>query len=156
MTHEFKTKTILCAAFPGTGKTHICKHTKLKATEVEFWQYESQTQYIQDVKALIGEVDFVFLSTEVEGLQLLHNEGLEIFLVYPQKNLRNEYLDRYIERDNPYDFIGTMMKFWDTTIEKLQEQKYCKHFVLEKNQYLNDVLNLFSKPFTQSERIEDI
>ncbi len=156
MTHEFKTKTILCAAFPGTGKTHICKHTKLKATEVEFWQYESQTQYIQDVKSLIGEVDFVFLSTEVEGLQLLHNEGLEIFLVYPQKNLRNEYLDRYIERDNPYDFIGTMMKFWDTTIEKLQEQKYCKHFVLEKNQYLNDVLNLFSKPSTQSERIEDI
>lgn len=156
MTHEFKTKTILCAAFPGTGKTHICKHTKLKATEVEFWQYESQTQYIQDVKALIGEVDFVFLSTEVEGLQLLHNEGLEIFLVYPQKNLRNEYLDRYIERDNPYDFIGTMMKFWDTTIEKLQEQKYCKHFILEKNQYLNDVLNLFSKPSTQSECIEDI
>ena len=156
MTHEFKTKTILCAAFPGTGKTHICKHTKLKATEVEFWQYESQTQYIQDVKALIGEVDFVFLSTEVEGLQLLYNEGLEIFLVYPQKNLRNEYLDRYIERDNPYDFIGTMMKFWDTTIEKLQEQKYFKHFILEKNQYLNDVLNLFSKPSTQSERIEDI
>ena len=144
MTHEFKTKTILCAAFPGTGKTHICKHTKLKATEVEFWQYESQTQYIQDVKALIGEVDFVFLSTEVEGLQLLHNEGLEIFLVYPQKNLRNEYLDRYIERDNPYDFIGTMMKFWNTTIEKLQELKYCKHLVLEKNQYLSDILHLFS------------
>jgi len=111
---------------------------------VEFWQYKSQKQYIQDVKAQLGKVDFVFLSTEVEGLQLLHNEGLEIFLVYPQKNLRNEYLDRYIERDNPYDFIGTMMKFWDTTIEKLQEQKYCKQFVLEKNQYLSDILHLFS------------
>ena len=111
---------------------------------MEFWQYKSQKQYIQDVKAQLGKVDFVFLSTEVEGLQLLHNEGLEIFLVYPQKNLRNEYLDRYIERDNPYDFIGTMMKFWDTTIEKLQELKYCKHFVLEKNQYLSDILHLFS------------
>jgi hypothetical protein len=153
---KLETKTILCAAFPGTGKTFICNNSKLKAIEVEFWQYESQKQYIQDVKAQIGKVDFVFLSTEVEGLQLLYNEGLEICLVYPKKNLRNEYLDRYIERDNPYDFIGTMMKFWDTTIEKLQEQKYCKHFVLEKNQYLNDVLYLFSISSTQSECIKDI
>jgi hypothetical protein len=146
MIYESKTKTILCAAFPGTGKTYFCGHSQLKAIEVEFWQYESRKQYIQDVKAQMGKVDFVFLSTDVEGLQLLHNEGLEIFLVYPQKNLRNKYLDRYIERDNPYDFIGTMMKYWDATIEKLKEQKYCKHIVLEKNQYLSDVLHLLSQP----------
>lgn len=153
---KLETKTILCAAFPGTGKTFICNNSKLKAIEVEFWQYESQKQFIQDVKSQLGKVDIIFLSTEFEGLQLLHNEGLEFCLVYPQKNLRNEYLDRYIERDNPYDFIGTMMKYWDTTIEKLKEQKYCKHIILEKNQYLNDVLHLLIQPSTQSECIKDI
>jgi hypothetical protein len=38
------------------------------------------------------------------------------------------------------------MKYWDATIEKLKEQKYCKHIVLEKNQYLSDVLHLLSQP----------
>jgi hypothetical protein len=49
-------------------------------------------------------------------------------------------LDRYIERDSPYDFIGTFMKHWDIWINELKEQKYCKHIVLKKGQYLQDIL----------------
>ena len=64
-------------------------------------------------------------------LKLLKDEGFEITLVYPENELRNEYLDRYIARDSPYDFIGSLMKYWDKFINELKEQKYCKHKVLK-------------------------
>jgi hypothetical protein len=135
--------TVLCAAFCGTGKTYLCQKSNVNAIEIEYWKYKNlKEKFIQDIKEQIGEVDYIFLSTEIESLKLLHNEGLDIVLIYPKKELRNEYLDRYIIRDNPYDFIGTMMKYWDSTIDELQKQNYCKHIVLEKNQYIHNVLSL--------------
>ncbi|MCK9417626.1 hypothetical protein M0Q97_13370 [Candidatus Dojkabacteria bacterium] len=70
----------------------------------------------------------------------LNDLGIEIQLIYPKNELRNEYLDRFIDRDSPYDFIGTIMKHWNIWINELKEQKYYKHIVLEKGQYLQDIL----------------
>ena len=136
-------QTLLYAAFCGTGKTYICEKTNKKAVEVEYWKYKENglfKEYVEDVKRYIGKVDYIFIATEPEGMKLLVNEGLKIILVYPKNELRNEYLDRYIERDSPYDFIGTFMKHWNIWIDELKEQKYCDHIVLESGQYLQDVL----------------
>ncbi len=136
-------KTILCAAFCGSGKTYICEKTNIKAIEIEYWKYKDiglQKEYIEDVRKNIGKVDYIFISTDPEGLKLLHEDGFEITLVYPENELRNEYLDRYIVRDSPYDFIGTFMKYWNLWIDELKDQKYCKHIVLKSGQYLKDVL----------------
>ena len=136
-------KTILCAAFCGSGKTYICEKTNIKAIEIEYWKYKDnglRKEYIEDVRKNIGKVDYIFISTDPEGLKLLHEDGFEITLVYPENELRNEYLDRYILRDSPYDFIGTFMKYWNLWIDELKEQKYCKHIVLKSGQYLKDVL----------------
>jgi hypothetical protein len=136
-------KTILYAAFPGTGKTYICNNTNIKAIEIEYWKYKEKglfKEYVSDVKKHFNNVDYIFLSTDPEGLKLLHNEGFEITLVYPDNNLRNEYLDRYIDRDSPYDFIGTFMKHWNLWIDELKTINYCKHIILKNRQYLNDIL----------------
>ena len=135
--------TILCAAFCGAGKTYICEKTDIKAVEVEYWKYKNkglQKEYIEDIKKYIGKVDYIFIATEPEGLKLLHEEGFDITLVYPKNELRNEYLDRYLKRDSPHDFIGVFMKYWDPWINELKEQTYCNHIILEKGQYLQDVL----------------
>ena len=160
LTYQFKTKlnrmdktlnkhqtatdiyTVLCAAFCGAGKTYICEKTDIKAVEVEYWKYKEKglfKEYIEDVKKHIGKVDYIFIA-EPDGMKLLADGGFDITLVYPKNELRNEYLDRYIERDSPYDFIGAFMKHWNIWIDELKEQKYCKHIVLEKGQYLQDVL----------------
>lgn len=136
-------KTLIFACFCGTGKTYICDQTDINAIEIEYWKYKEeglQKQYIRDVKKQIGNVDYIFLSTEPEGLKLLYEQGIDITLIYPKNELRNEYLDRYIDRDSPYDFIGTFMKHWHIWIDELKEQDYCKHIILNKNQYLSDVL----------------
>lgn len=136
-------KTVLCAAFCGVGKTYICNNTDIKAVEIEYWKYKEKgmfKEYIEDVKMQFGKVEYIFLATEPAGMKLLYDEGFEIILVYPKNELRNEYLDRYIGRDSPYDFIGAFMKHWDVWIDELKYQKYCKHIVLGKGQYLQDVL----------------
>ena len=136
-------KPILCAAFCGSGKTFICNQPNIKAVEVEYWKYKDnglQKEYINDVKKQFALVDYIFISTDSDGLKLLQNQGFEIILVYPQNELRNEYLDRYISRDNSYEFIGIFMKHWDLWINELKEQKYCKHIILKSGQYLQDVL----------------
>ena len=135
--------TVLYAAWCGTGKTHICEKTDIKATEIEYWKYKDnglQKHYLRDIKNLIGKVDYIFISTDPDGLKLLNKEGYDITLVYPENELRNEYLDRYINRDSHYDFIGTFMKHWNIWLDELKNQTYCKHIILKKGQYLQDVM----------------
>ena len=132
---------MIYAAFCGAGKTHICEKADIKAIEIEYWKYEGlQKEYVSDVKKCYGIYDYIFISTDPEGLKLLRNEKFEITLVYPQNKLRDEYLDRYIARDSPYDFIGSFMKYWNPWLNELKEQTYCKHIVLKSGEYLQDVL----------------
>ena len=136
--------TILYAAFPGTGKTYLCNQTNINAIEIEYWKYKNdrlQKKYIEDIKKQIGNIDYIFISTEPKGLKLLQKQGFDIILVYPKNELKNEYLDRYIARDSPPDFIGVFMKYWDTWINELKEQNYCKHKILKSGEYLQDIIN---------------
>lgn len=136
--------TKIIAAFPGTGKTYICKNTEVKAIEIEYWKYKDnglQKEYVVDIKKSFGNVEYIFISTDPQGLKLLYNEGFPIVLVYPENGLREEYLDRYIERDSTYDFIGSFMKYWNIWIDELKRQSYCKHIILKSGEYLQDKLN---------------
>ena len=134
--------TKLCAAWCGTGKTFLCNQTKVSAIEIGYWEYKDgrQKEYLNDVKEQIGKVDYILLSTEPEGLEILKEEGFDITLVYPENELRNEYLDRYIDRDSPYEFIGTFMKHWDIWLNELKDLNYCKHIILRNGEYLQDVI----------------
>jgi hypothetical protein len=133
--------TQLYAAFCGTGKTYICEKTDIKSVEIEYWKYKDlQKEYVDEIKKYLGKVDYILITTDPEGLKLLHNEGFDITLVYPENELRNEYLDRYVARDSPYDFIGAYMKYWNIWIDELKEQNYCNHIILKSGQYLQDVI----------------
>lgn len=135
--------TILCASWCGTGKTYICENTDISSIEIEYWEYKDglQREYVEDIKKYFGKVHYIFIATDPEGLRLLHNEGFNITLVYPKNELREEYLDRYINRGSSADFIGTFMKYWNTWIDELKDQSYCKHIILDKGQYLEDIIN---------------
>lgn len=140
--------TVLYAAWCGTGKTYVCEKTDIKACEIEYWKYKDkgmQKEYLQDIKNQIGKVDCIFISTDHEGLSLLNAKGYDITLVFPENELRSEYLDRYIKRDSPYDFIGTFMKYWHVWLDELKEQDYCKRIVLKSGEYLSDVIMKESK-----------
>lgn len=135
--------TVLCAAFCGTGKSFLCDNFSDTYREIECWEYRNKdfpNNYIQDVISSIGKTKYLFISTDPVILKGLNKLGIKIQLFYPLNELRNEYLDRFINRDSPYDFIGTIMKNWDNWINELKEQKYCKHIILKRGEYLQDIL----------------
>ena len=70
--------TIICAAFCGAGKTYICNNTSMKSIEVEYWKYKEKglyKEYIEEINNYIGKVDYIFISTDPEGLKLLNEVG---------------------------------------------------------------------------------
>ena len=135
--------TIIYAAFCGTGKSFLCSQEGINAIEVEYWKYkgkDSQKDYIKDIRKQIDKVDYIFISTNPDGLRLLQEQGIKFILVYPENKLRSEYLDRFIARDSTYDFIGSFMKYWNTWLDELKEQNYCKHLVLKSGEYLQNII----------------
>lgn len=138
-------KANIYAVFCGAGKTYVCEKTSINAVEVEYWKYKDnglQKEYVEEINRHLGVVDYIFISTEPDGIRLLHKEGFDITIVYPENDLRCEYLDRYISRDSSVDFIGAFMKYWNIWINELKEQTYCKHIVLKSGEYLQDVMQM--------------
>lgn len=137
-------KTILYAAFCGTGKTRVCDNSKYNIIELECWKYEGKhfpRNYITDIKSKIGKVKYILISTNPVVLKELNKTGIEINLVYPQIELKEEYLLRYRKRKSAKEFITLLGDNWDDWINELKEQKYCKHIVLESGEFLSDILN---------------
>jgi hypothetical protein len=130
--------TKIYAAFCGTGKTYFSENTHVKCVEIEFWKYkDSQLEYIEEVKKYFGNVDYIFISTDPTGLKLLHQQGYNFILVYPENELRNEYLDRYINRYSPHEFIGAYMKYLNIWLDELKQITFCNHIVLMSKEYLS-------------------
>lgn len=135
--------TVLYAAFCGTGKSYLCNNFADDYMELECWEYRKgdfPNNYIQDVIDAIGRTKYLFISTDPVILKELNKRGIEIRLYYPQNELRNEYLDRFIARISPQDFVGAIMINWHKWIDELKEQDYCKHKILQTGEYLQDVL----------------
>jgi len=135
--------TVLHAAFCGTGKSYLCNNFATDYMELECWEYRQgdfPDNYVKDVISAMGKTKYLFISTDPVILKELNKHGVEIRLYYPQNELRNEYLDRFILRVSPQDFVGAIMINWHTWINELKEQNYCKHTVLQTGKYLQDVL----------------
>ena len=135
--------TVLCAAFCGTGKSYLCSNFANDYMELECWEYRKgdfPNNYVKDVISAMGETKYLLISTDPVILKELNKRCIEIQLYYPENKLRNEYLDRFIARDSPQDFVGAIMINWHRWVNELKEQNYCKHTILQTGEYLQNVL----------------
>jgi hypothetical protein len=135
--------TEIYAAFCGTGKTYLCDQLGLKCIEFECWKYRTgdfPDNYIKEIKSQIGRVDYIFISTDPVVLKTLYAQGINVKLVYPNLGLKKEYRQRFLDRGSPIEFIKMINKPWRQWITELQEQKYCEQIVLNKGEYLENIL----------------
>lgn len=139
-------KTIICSAFCGTGKTYICENIK-KVIEFECWKYDNYNlfpfNYINDIKSQIGKQDIIFISTNPVVLEELNRIGIDITLVYPKKELKKEYLQRYKQRGSSKNFIETLDRNWYNWLEEISNQTYCNHIILDSGEYLLEKLKKY-------------
>jgi len=141
-------ETQIYAAFCGTGKTYLI-HNKFSASAIEFecWKYQTPrfpVNYVYDIMCELGVYEMIFISTNPIALKVLKYFGASINLVYPDSSLKSEYMERYRKRKSDENFINILNTYWDIWLTELKQLNYCQHFVLKKEQYLSDIININS------------
>ena len=106
-----------------------------------FDKYQFPKNYINHIKSNIGDADIILVSSHKEVRDALQNQGIEFTLVYPSRDIKEEYIQRYIDRGNDDKFVELLKKNWENWMTELEEQKGCNKIELKNGQYLSDIIN---------------
>lgn len=82
----------------------------------------------------------IVIPSEMSVLKRLQLNQIPYTLVYPERGLKEEYRQRFLNRGNTENFIAVFYDLWDHWMDSLREDTYGRHVVLKANQYLSDVL----------------
>ena len=97
---------------------------------------------MKDVK---DKYDYILISDEICN-SFLRDNNFEYWWVYPNRNLKQEYLERCKNRGNNDEFIYWYSKLWDEWITNCENDLFAtRHIELKSNQYLEDVLSNLKK-----------
>ncbi len=142
--NEQKNNTLIVSAFPGCGKSHFFRENKnkivLDSDSSKFDKSDFPNNYIEHIKSNIGKADIILVSSHKEVRDALVENNIKFTLVYPDKSIKDEYIQRYIDRGNSEKFVELLTKNWLTWIDELDNQIGCKKIKLNKGEYLSDVI----------------
>lgn len=101
---------------------------------------------IKKIKNQVGKVDVLFVSSHKETRKILSELGLNFYLVYPDRSLKDEYLRRYRERGSTEEFVDMMDKNFDLFIDSIEnEEVRCAKIKLTgEDEYLDSFLNFMN------------
>ena len=138
-------KTLVISAFPGCGKTHFFNNNKDKIildsdSSLFSWiekgvrNPDFPENYIKHIKNNIGKVDIILVSSHKVVRDALVENGIEFTLVYPSRDIKKSYIQRYIDRGSDENFIKLLTNKWDEFLDELENQQHCKKIELQKGQ----------------------
>lgn len=151
---------IFIYAFTATGKSSVSKkYSNVIDMESTLYKYldvekEDETSkgtdrkinpswpqnYFEALKQVKDQYDYILISDDICS-QFLKENNFEYWWIYPQEDLKDEYLDRCRKRGNNLEFINWYSKLWKEWILLCKNDKLAsKHIELKSNQYLEDVL----------------
>lgn len=144
--NEHGKQTIIISAFPGCGKSHLFRNKGekniLDSDSSTFDKSNFPQNYIEHIKSNIGSADMILVSSHKEVRDSLVNEKIEFTLIYPSRDIKDEYIQRYIDRGNNENFVNLLQNNWDNWMNELDEQTGCEKIELKTGQYLSDVVNI--------------
>lgn len=150
-------KTFIISAFPGCGKSYCFnnyqdKFSMLDSDSSEFsWTKDTAgnntsernpefpQNYIQHIKKNIGKVDVIFVSSHEVVRNALAENGIKTIIVYPSKDLKREWIDRFRDRGNNEGFINFISDNWDRFIDDidLENHGFLKRKLDEENSFID-------------------
>lgn len=130
---DIKVKTKVVSAFPGTGKSTFHnenKETTLDSDSSNFsWiiddtgekvrNPEFPNNYIQHIKDNIGKYEYIFVSSHEDVRNLLLDNCIFFYIVYPSIDRKEEFIERYKNRGNDDKFIKLLDSNWDEWLEQI-------------------------------------
>lgn len=140
-------RTAIVSAFPGCGKSFIFnKYNGEKYNNDKKWKIldsdssdyswikdengnntkernpEFPNNYINHIKENIGKVDIIFVSSHEIVRQALKDNKIRFFLVFPENNLKDDFIQRYKNRGNDETFINFISNNWNNFINEMENE----------------------------------
>lgn len=140
---------LFVSAFPGTGKSYITKNqnefpffedmTLADSDSSEHSKEDFPNNYINFIVEKSKAVDIQFISSHATVRKELLDRGIPFVQVMPEKELKEEYVQRYIQRGSPPAFIDFITKNWDSFFD----DGLCGDplIFLKSGQYLSDLFS---------------
>lgn len=147
-------KGIIICGFPGIGKTSaesVCReaidcessgfHYIFDPTGVEKENPNWVSEYVNFIEkcAKDGKYRFVLASTHLKVREELDMRMIPYIVVVPRKNLKDEYLARYVKRGDCAEFIIEVSESWNEWLDEVEENAPAI-IHLETGQVLSDIL----------------
>ncbi len=124
--------------FPDNYMRHA--QTAMGITEVEYIQRNLDSTEIVPIRRGVGFADIVLVSSHDLVRKALVTRGIDYTLVFPDRSLKDEYIERFKERGSPQGFIDLLDTNWDKWISELESQEGCTPVRLQQGQFLSDVV----------------
>ena len=156
---------MIIAAFCGTGKSvfaaknpekvidFVCMPYKYfldsKGEDGEFCKANPKNvmrpdwpfNYLNAIKDTDSKGKLILIPSESQVLELLRAENIPYVLVYPQREAKDIYHKRFIDRGNSDDFINIFIGNWDYFLDVLEKDP-AEHIVLQPHQFLSDAIDV--------------
>ena len=146
---------IVIAGFPGVGKTmaeEIRKNVFDYESSGYHWILNPNTQimevnpnwprnYLDTIERNYNERyrSVLLVSTHPEVIDGLCERKIPFIFVLPNRDLKDEYLGRYLKRGSGYRFVKNMTGNWNRFIDEIEERDHVA-IHLCSGQFLVDVL----------------
>ena len=136
---------IIISGFSNIGKSSLKKFKDINYIDFDthFFRKEEgwEKMYVECLLALSSKYDYVFITTHGVMLEELIKRGIEYYLVYPKRELKEEYRERAISRNSSEEFVNGFFSRWDEHISDCEKNTFAKKIVLESGEYLSDVID---------------
>jgi hypothetical protein len=128
-------KAIIICGFPGVGKTTVANNRRniLDAESSAFsWIFNPKEtdarkrnpafphNYVAFLLENAGEYDYILSSSHSAVRDDLKAVGAPYIIVAPRRELKNEYLVRYLRRGSDIEFIELLNEKWDEFLTDIE------------------------------------
>lgn len=142
-------KVLVVSGFPGIGKTTSVDMLKKEGYRVvdsdySLWAKERfPRNYITHLSGLIrsGEYDVIFVSSHYVVREELIKRGIKFTLVYPDRSLKDAYIQRYIDGNSPTVLIDMVDVQWGAWMDQLDA---FEHELVNKLRLIKSDIHLYN------------
>lgn len=96
--------------------------------------------YINHIKDSAEKADIILVSSHSVVRKALQDNNLMYTIVYPDKSLKSEYVERCKARGNASAFVDMIDKNWNDFIDEIEAEAFPCLVKLLSGQYLKDII----------------
>jgi hypothetical protein len=138
---------IIISGFSNIGKSHISRNKNISCFDLDTTYFKKlpdtnwEEVYVECARGLSQIYDYVFITTYTKPLEIMNEKGIKYYLIYPERNLKEEYKKRAISRGSNKDFTEGFFSRWDKHIDDCERNTCPNKIILKSNEYLSDILD---------------